>query len=129
MVRDTSNCFENQSSFDIVCQLKSLWGNTMRKVFKTALIIFLAYSLALIGFFIAMSQKPEVFSNIMSRTPNLVFMVFPFKPMWLSARSGTLKVGDQAPDFSLEQYDKKATTHLSALRGRKPVVLVFGSYT
>ena len=101
----------------------------MRKVFKTALILFLAYSLALIGFFIAMSQKPEVFSNIMSRTPNLVFMVFPFKPMWLSARSGALKVGDQAPDFSLEQYDRKATLQLSSLRGRKPVVLVFGSYT
>jgi hypothetical protein len=101
----------------------------MRKVLKTVLVVVLAYSVALIGFFTAMCQRPEVFSSIMSRTPNLVFIVFPFKPMWLYARGGALKVGDQAPDFSLEQYDKNATIQLSALRGKKPVVLVFGSYT
>ena len=101
----------------------------MRKLFKTALVVFLAYSIALVGFFTAMCQKPEVFSGIMSRAPNLVFLVFPFKPMWLYARRGELRVGDHAPDFSLEQYDRKATIQLSALRGRKPVVLVFGSYT
>jgi hypothetical protein len=101
----------------------------MGKLFKTALVFVLAYSIALVGFFTAMCQKPEVFSGIMSRTPNLVFLVFPFKPMWLYARGGVLKVGDPAPDFSLEQYDRKATIQLSALRGRKPAVLVFGSYT
>jgi hypothetical protein len=76
-----------------------------------------------------MCQKPEVFSSVMSKAPNLVFMVFPFRPMWLYARKGQLKVGDQAPDFTLEQFDKKATVQLSSLRGKKPVVLVFGSYT
>jgi hypothetical protein len=101
----------------------------MRKVLKIALLVLLAYSIALIGFFTAMCQKPEVFSSVMSRAPTLVFIVFPFKQMWLYARSGSLKVGDQAPDFALEQYDKKATIQLSALRGQKPVVLVFGSYT
>jgi hypothetical protein len=101
----------------------------MRKILKAALVLFVAYCVAVIAFFTAMCQRPEVFSRIMSKTPGLVFMVFPFKPMWLYARSGTLKVGDQAPDFSLEQYDKKATIQLSALRGKKPVVLVFGSYT
>jgi hypothetical protein len=101
----------------------------MKRLFKTALVLLLAYSIALVGFFTAMRQKPEVFSKIMSRTPNLVFSIFPFKPMWLSARSGVLKIGDQAPDFSLESHDGKATIRLSALRGRRPVVLVFGSYT
>ncbi len=65
----------------------------------------------------------------MSRTPNLVFLVFPFKPLWLYARRGKLRVGDEAPDFSLERQDKSATVTLSASRGKKPVVLVFGSYT
>jgi peroxiredoxin len=65
----------------------------------------------------------------MSKTPGLVFLVFPFKPMWLHARDGSLKVGDEAPDFSLENYDKQSTVQLSASRGEKPVVLVFGSYT
>jgi len=56
-------------------------------------------------------------------------MVVPFKPMWLHAREGKLKIGDQAPDFSLETYDKQSTVRLSASRGQKPVILVFGSYT
>ncbi len=66
---------------------------------------------------------------VMSKTPNLVFLVFPFKPMWLYARRGELKINDEAPDFSLETYDKKTRVQLSASRGTKPVVLVFGSYT
>jgi peroxiredoxin len=49
--------------------------------------------------------------------------------MWLSAREGKLRVGDEAPDFSLETYDKKSIVQLSSFRGKKPVVLVFGSYT
>jgi len=101
----------------------------MRKVFKAALVLFLTYTFALIGFFTAMCQRPEVFSRVMSRTPNLVLLVFPFKPLWLYARTGKLKVGDEAPDFSLERQDKSATVKLSASRGKKPVVLVFGSYT
>lgn len=101
----------------------------MRKVLKTALVLFLTYTFALIGFFTAMCQRPEVFSRVMSRTPNLVFLVFPFKPLWLYARTGKLKIGDEAPDFSLERQDKSATVKLSASRGKKPVVLVFGSYT
>jgi hypothetical protein len=101
----------------------------MRKVLKTVLVLFLTYSIALIGFFTAMCHSPEVFNKIMSKTPDLVFLVFPFKTMWLTARGGELKVGDEAPDFSLERQDKSATVHLSASRGKKPVVLVFGSYT
>jgi hypothetical protein len=101
----------------------------MRKLLKILLILLLTYSFLFVGFYVAMCQKPDVFSGIMAKTPGIVFMLFPFKPMWLSARKGRLKVGDQAPDFSLERYDKKAQVRLSDFKGKKAVALVFGSYT
>jgi|SRR5215470_5786347 len=101
----------------------------MQKVFKIAFILLIAYSFLLIGFFTAMRQKPEVFSKIISKTPNIAFLILPFKPMWLYARQGNLTVGKEAPDFSLEAFDKKSRVRLSDFRGKKPVVLVFGSYT
>ena len=39
------------------------------------------------------------------------------------------RVGDKAPDFTLKSPDGKQTVTLSKLIGKKPVVLVFGSYT
>lgn len=101
----------------------------MRKLLKVSLILLLTYSFLLAGFYIVMCQKPDVFSGIMARTPGIVFLIFPFKPMWLSARGGHLKVGDEAPDFSLETHDKRSRVRLSDFRGKRPVVLVFGSYT
>lgn len=101
----------------------------MRKILKAALILLLTYSLMLVGFYTVMCQRPEVFSSFMSKTPTIVFLLFPFKSMWLSARAGHLKVGDEAPDFSLETYDKNSRVQLSDFRGKKPIVLVFGSYT
>jgi cytochrome oxidase Cu insertion factor (SCO1/SenC/PrrC family) len=44
-------------------------------------------------------------------------------------QEGKLKVGDVAPDFTLKTQDGKGEVKLSAFRGKKPVVLVFGSYT
>ena len=41
---------------------------------------------------------------------------------------GTLKDGDVAPDFTLQDSEGKKTVKLSELRG-KPVVLIFGSCT
>ena len=43
----------------------------------------------------------------------------------------TLKVGDKAHDFTLKKLNskKKKTVTLSGFQGKKPVVLVFGSYT
>jgi thiol-disulfide isomerase/thioredoxin len=41
----------------------------------------------------------------------------------------TLRKGDQAPDFTLRSPDGKSSFHLAQLRGVKPVVLIFGSYT
>jgi hypothetical protein len=40
-----------------------------------------------------------------------------------------LRVGEMAPAFVLKSHDGESTTDLAAFRERKPVVLIFGSYT
>lgn len=48
----------------------------------------------------------------------------------LKEREGKLKVGDLAPNFKLKTLDGKSEVGLaSLLKGKKPIVLVFGSYT
>ena len=92
--------------------------------------IVVLYVVMLAGIWAAMFQPPEVFGRVMSVMPQpLVFILFPFKPMWLFARAGDLNLGDAAPDFALSTVDKKSRVQLSSFRGQKPVVLVFGSYT
>jgi hypothetical protein len=76
-----------------------------------------------------MLQSPDRFAATMKHVPWPVFAALPFKPLWQVARAGNVKVGDMAPDFSLESPDHKSSLRLSSLRGEKPVVLVFGSYT
>jgi len=44
-------------------------------------------------------------------------------------REGTLKVGDEAPAFALKSPDGKTTFTLAEHKDKKPVVIVFGSYT
>ena len=44
-------------------------------------------------------------------------------------RAGELKVGDAAADFKLKTTDGKSEVQLSSFKGKRPVVLVFGSYT
>ena len=39
------------------------------------------------------------------------------------------RVGDIAPDFTLYDIEGKNSVTLSDFRGKKPVALVFGSYT
>ena len=39
------------------------------------------------------------------------------------------KVGRLAPDFTLPKHDEEKTITLSRFRGKKPVVLIFGSFT
>jgi hypothetical protein len=102
----------------------------MRLWAKILLAVLVVYVAMLAGLWAVMFQPPEVFGKIMSKLPEApVFILFPFKPMWLFARSGHLKVGDPAPDFSLQTLDKKSRVRLSSFRGGKPAVLVFGSYT
>ncbi len=43
--------------------------------------------------------------------------------------SAQLKVGQVAPTFKLKSIDGKEETDLAAFKGKKPVVLFFGSYT
>ena len=76
-----------------------------------------------------MLQSPDRFAATMKHVPWPAFVALPFKPLWQVARAGNVNIGDMAPDFSLESPDHKASFRLSSLRGEKPVVLVFGSYT
>lgn len=94
-----------------------------------ALAFVLLYGLALAGFYYAMTQPPATFGNLMKRTGPAPFLLFPFETMWKSARAGHVNVGDLAPDFTLPLLDHSGSVTLSSLRGSKPVVLVFGSYT
>ncbi len=50
-------------------------------------------------------------------------------PLRAQQRQGALKPGDAAPDFSLKIRGGEQTIRLSSFRGKKPVALVFGSYT
>ncbi|MSQ93556.1 MAG: redoxin domain-containing protein [Gemmataceae bacterium] len=40
-----------------------------------------------------------------------------------------LRAGDPAPDFTLPDLKKTKEVKLSSFQGKKPVVLIFGSYT
>lgn len=42
---------------------------------------------------------------------------------------GRLSPGDAAPDFQLNYLHSKESIRLSQFKGKKPVALVFGSYT
>jgi peroxiredoxin len=44
-------------------------------------------------------------------------------------QEGKLAVGDLAPDFELTVRGGEQKVRLSSFRGRRPVALVFGSYT
>jgi hypothetical protein len=89
----------------------------------------LVYGLATAGLYVAMRRPPEVFGAIMAHVPMPAMIVLPFEPLWMSARAGSLHVGDQAADFSLPALDGSRTVTLSTEYGERPVVLIFGSYT
>jgi hypothetical protein len=101
----------------------------MKRLIKVLGALVLLYVLICGALFSAMLQSPDTFAGIMKHVPWAAFMVLPFKPMWMTARRGHVRIGDAAPDFSLESADHKTRFQLSSLRGQKPVVLVFGSYT
>ena len=111
--------------------MSSLVNFLRKKWFKRGLVVFVVFYLAALLFiYWAMRQPPEKFGRVMSKLPApVVFLAFPFEPLWMKARAGTLNVGDSAPDFSLTKQDKSGTVQLAALTAQQPVVLVFGSYT
>lgn len=53
----------------------------------------------------------------------------PQRPARNSHPSAALAVGDLAPDFKLKMQDGQREVQLSSFKGRRPVVLVFGSFT
>jgi hypothetical protein len=95
----------------------------------TLLGLLLLYGILCVGLYAAMRQPPERFGAIMSKVPEVAFLVLPFRPFWMVARSGNLRVGDMAPDFELPTVDRSHTVKLSSEYRSKPVVLIFGSYT
>ncbi len=89
----------------------------------------LLYGILSASLYAAMLQPPERFGAIMSHVPPMAMMVLPFRPMWMSARGGALRVGDRAPDFTLPTVRGETAVTLSSEYAKRPVVLVFGSYT
>jgi hypothetical protein len=104
--------------------------NTTWKVLAKVALAFVGLYVVLTAIlFGVMLQSPDRFAATMRHVPWPVFAALPFKPLWQAARAGQVRIGDMAPDFSLESPDHKSSFRLSSLRGEKPVVLVFGSYT
>lgn len=100
-----------------------------RKIIGIGLTLAGLYAALTAGLFWAMCQPPDEFGRIMRHVPMPSMMVLPFRPLWMIARGGQLQTGDTAPEFELLTHDKSETVRLSDFRGKKPVVLVFGSYT
>ncbi len=100
----------------------------MRKLRKIVLGLVLVYVLLVAGLLVVM-REPIVFGKVMSKIPEKAIMVVPFRRLWFIARAGRLQVGDLAPEFNLVTADGKERFNLASLRGQKPVVLIFGSYT
>ncbi len=88
-----------------------------------------AYLLLIAGTLALMRQPPTVFAHAMGNVPRPLLALLPFQTLWTSARAGKLHVSDPAPDFLLQRLDRQGQVQLSSFRGKKPVVLVFGSYT
>ena len=87
------------------------------------------YLISLASVYVAMRQPPERFGAFMSHVTMPAMMLVPFRPLWMSARGGHLKVGDPAPDFTLPLLHGDRTITLSHETRQKPVVLIFGSFT
>lgn len=87
------------------------------------------WAAATASLYAAMCQTPERFGAIMAHVPGVAMGVLPFKPLWMSARGGHLRVGDVAPDFTLRAPHGETLVKLSDEYRGRPVVLVFGSYT
>ena len=99
------------------------------KEFKRIVWYLVLFYAVLLVALLAIMRKPVLFGKVMSKVPEPLMMVVPFKQLWLIARAGRLRVGDLAPDFSLPTADRKTRVRLSSFRRHKPVVLIFGSYT
>ncbi len=101
----------------------------MRSLKPIAIVVLLCYVLLLGVVYAFMRQPPERFAGAIARMPGPLFLVLPFETLWSSARAGTLGSGEMAPDFRLKTLDRSQEVDLASFRGKRPVVLIFGSYT
>ena len=81
--------------------------------------LFVPISLCLAGTLYAADSKKPVF-----QVPNSQAEAAP-----PAERQGKLKPGDAAPDFNLSLMHSKQSVRLSSFRNKRPVALIFGSYT
>ena len=116
---------------------RAWWNRALRnrvlwkKIGVTAGVLAVLWLIGCAFLYHTMLQPPEKFGRVMAKLPGPVpFLIFPFETMWMRARAGHLSVGDHAPDFVLTELDKSTQVQLSSLTAQKrPVVLIFGSYT
>ena len=111
---------------------RSLWNRSLwKKIGATVSLLAVLWLIGCVFLYRTMQRPPEQFAGVMAKIPGPVpFLIFPFETLWMRARAGHLAVGDRAPDFMLTKLDKSAQIQLSSLTAQKrPVVLIFGSYT
>ena len=86
-------------------------------------ILFLLFSLTTIT---AAAQQPPSSKDKLPLTQDPRFKEAYEKHKW---GEGKLKVGDLAPDFELKKLGSEERVQLSSFADKKPVALIFGSYT
>jgi hypothetical protein len=101
----------------------------VRLLVRIGVAVVLVHALLSAALFTAMRKPPMQFASVMSKLPMVSMLVLPFESLWNIARAGDLKVGDLAPDFRLQTYDKSTWVQLSSFHDERPVALIFGSYT
>jgi hypothetical protein len=69
-----------------------------------------------------------IFSLALTAQPNLPPKAKEYVEQ-MGRGEGSLKAGDLAPDFQLRKSKSEQTVRLSSFRGKRPVALLFGSYT
>ena len=100
-----------------------------KALLRIAAVLVGAYLVFGLGVYALMHASNTVTGKGLSTIGAPAFMLLPMETMWVTARRGRLQVGQEAPDFDLPTRDGSSKVRLSSLRGGKPVVLLFGSYT
>jgi len=113
----------------LVARVRKARAGWRRRLVQIGTPVLVLYCVLLAGFDYAMHQPPETFSRVMMHVGPVPFLLFPFETMWKNARTGHLRIDDNAPDFTLPLLDHSGSVTVSSFRGTMPVVLVFGSYT
>ncbi|MBI3683661.1 MAG: hypothetical protein HY235_25065 [Acidobacteria bacterium] len=79
-----------------------------------------------LAFGIALAQQPKGPAPPMSAEMRAKAKEYEAK---MGRGEGKLNPGDGAPDFRLQRLHSEQQVQLSSFRGKKPVALVFASYT